>query len=300
MERLGYCSIKSRPIIKWPNNARVALWVVPNIEVYEYLPVAHSRRETFVWKSKTPHPDVVGYGVRDYGNRVGLWRLIDLMANYDIRPTASINMAVFDHYPEVVDALERHRWDYMCHGIYNTRYLWDVEIDQEREIIRDCVESYRRHTGRRLAGFIGPGLSNSVNTPDLVAEAGIKYYGDHGQHDDQPFPLKVKHGRLITLPYSTNLGDAINERQGHDAEEFAGFIRDYFDTLYYEGAEQGRVLALNLHPYITGQPHRIGFLEKALDYICRFPNVWKPTGEELADWYYANYWDQMKKYIPED
>lgn len=300
MERLGYCSIKSRPVLKWPDDARVALWVVPNVEVYEYLPAAHPLRKSFVWKPKTPHPDIVGYGSRDYGNRVGLWRLIDVMDKHGIRATASINIAVFEHYPEIIEALESRRWDYMCHGIYNTRYLWGIDIDKERAIIRDCVDTYRRHTGRQLAGFIGPGLSNSVNTPDLVAEAGIKYYGDHGQHDDQPFPLKVKSGRLVTLPYSTNLGDAINERQGHEAEEFGQFIKDYFDTLYEEGQHQGRVLALNIHPYIIGQPHRIRFLDEALTYICRHPGVWKATGEEIADWYYANYWDQMKQYLPGD
>jgi peptidoglycan/xylan/chitin deacetylase (PgdA/CDA1 family) len=300
VQRLGYSSIKSRPRLQWPDGARVALWVTPNIEFYEYLPAPDAVRPHFAWRARSPHPDIVSYGVRDYGNRVALWRFIDLMDKHGIRPTASINAAVFDHFPEITQALEQRRWDYMCHGVYNTQYVWDMDIETERAVIADGIETYRRHTGRMLAGWIGPGLSNTVNTPDLVAEAGIKYYGDFGQHDDQPFPLRVRQGRLITLPYSSNLGDAINERQGHEAEEFARFIVDYFDTLYEEGCDQGRVLAINLHPFIIGQPHRIGHLDRALTYICSHPGVWKATGEAIADWYYAHYWDEMVQFLPKD
>jgi len=298
LERLGYSSIKHRPRVVWPDGARVALWVTPNIEYYELLPPADPVRKHFAWRARSPHPDVVSYGVRDYGNRVALWLFIELMDKHGIRATASINAAVFDHLPEVPAALIERNWDFMCHGIYNTRYVWGMERESERALIADGVETVRRHTGRMLASWIGPGLSNTVNTPDLVAEAGIKYYGDFGQHDDQPFPLKVERGRLITLPYSSNLGDAINERQGHEAEDFARFIVDYFDTLYAEGAGQARVLALNLHPYIIGQPHLIDHLDRALTYICGHPHVWKATGEEIADWYYAHYYDEMAQFLP--
>lgn len=300
MQRLGHCSIASRPRLEWPDGARVALWITPNVEFYEYAPPRDPVREHFAWKARSPHPDVVSYGTRDYGNRVALWRFIEVMDKHGLRPTASINAAVFDHFPEIIEALEQRHWDYMCHGIYNTRYVWNMDVESERALIRDGIETYRRHTGRQLAGWIGPGLSNSVNTPDLVAEAGLKYYGDYGQHDDQPFPLKVKQGRLITLPYSSNLGDAINERQGHEAEDFARFIVDCFDTLYAEGAHHGRVLAINVHPYIIAQPHRIRFLDEALGYICRHPLVWKATGEEIADWYYAHYYDRMAQFLPAD
>jgi allantoinase len=300
VERLGYCPITSRPRVAWPNGARVALWITPNVEFYEFQPPPDPVRAHFAWKARSPHPDIVSYATRDYGNRVGLWRFIDVMDKHGLRPTASINAAVFDHFPEIVAALEERHWDYMCHGIYNTRYVWGMDIDAERALIRDGMETYRRHTGRTLAGWIGPGLSNSVNTPDLVAEAGIKYYGDFGQHDDQPFPLKVRRGRLITLPYSSNLGDAINERQGHEAEDFARFIVDSFDALYDEGGDQGRVLAINVHPYIIGQPHRIRFFDRAISYICGHTDVWKATGEEIADWYYAHHYDEMARFLPAD
>ena len=290
MDRFAYADIEDRPRLRWPNGARVALLVVPNVEHYEYTPPANPVRDPW---PRTPHPDIVGYATRDYGNRVGMWRMLDAMDRHGVRGTASISIGVFDHYPEVIAALEARRWDYMCHGVYNTRYLWGLPEDEERAIIRDCVQSYKRHTGRDLPGWCSPALSNTVNTPDLVAEAGIKYYGDAGMMDDQPFPLNVRSGRLLSLPYSVNLNDAVNQRQGHESEEFARMCMDAFDTLYAEGGDQARVLALSVHPYILGMPQRVGHFEQVLSYICGHADVWKATGEEIADWYYATAWDEV-------
>ena len=124
----------------------------PNVEHYEYLPPAGPRDP---WP-RTPHPDVLGYGVRDYGNRVGLWRMFDVMDHFGIRGTSSLNLAVFDHYPQILEAHEKRKWDVMAHGLYNTRYHWNMAEDAERAAIEECVESYRRHTGRQLAGWFSP------------------------------------------------------------------------------------------------------------------------------------------------
>ena len=280
-DRIAYSPIVDRPPLKWPNDARVALWVCPNIEHYEYLPDPVRLRDPW---PRSPHPDVLGYGLRDYGNRVGLWRMFEVMDKHDIRCTVSLNLAVIEHYPEIFEACEARSWDYFCHGIYNTQYHWGLPEDEERAIIKHCVESYRRLTGRPLAGFFSPAASHTVNTPDLVAEAGIKYFCDW-YHDDQPFPMKVKTGQLITVPYSMELNDTITYYKGQEGDDLARMIRDQFDTLYAEGADSGRVMCIALHPYMMGQPHRLRHLDEALAYILSHDGVWKATGEEIADWY---------------
>ena len=283
-DRFAYSPITHRPVLRWPGNARVAVWVCPNIEHYEFLPGPVRVRDPW---PRAPHPDVLGYGSKDYGNRVGLWRMFEVMDHFGVRCTVSLNLANFEHYPEVLEACERRQWDYMCHGIYNTQYLWGLEREEEERFVAECVATFRRLTGRRLAGWFSPAASHTLNTPDLVAAAGIKYYCDF-YHDDQPFPVRVKSGRLISIPYQMDLNDAVLQAGAAEGEEFLVMVRDMFDTLYAEGAEQGRVMCLAIHPYIMGRPHRHKYLAEALAYICGHSGVWMATGEEIADWYYQN------------
>ena len=179
---------------------------------------------------------MLGYGVRDYGNRVGLWRMFEVMDHFGIRCTSSLNLAVFDHYPQILEAHEKRKWDVMAHGLYNTRYHWNMAEDAERAAIEQCVESYRRHTGRQLAGWFSPAATFTHNTPDLVAEAGIKYYCDW-YHDDQPFPIRVRSGSLITIPYQMDINDAMTYRHAIEAAEFAQMVTDHFDCVYAEAAQ---------------------------------------------------------------
>lgn len=282
-DRVRYSAIVDRPPLRWPGGARVALWVCPNIEHYEYLPGPVRVRDPW---PRTPHPDVLGYGIKDYGNRVGIWRMLPVMDRYAVRCTVSLNLAAYEHYPEIAAAAAERRWDAMCHGLYNTRYLWGVPEDEERALIAECVATYRRLTGRPLRGWFSPAASHTLHTPDLVAEAGIAYYCDF-YHDDQPFPVRVRRGSLITLPYSMELNDAVLHNQPREADDFLRMAKDQFDVLWREGETSGRVMCLALHPYMMGQPHRIDALDEALDYILGHDGVWQATGEEIADWYTA-------------
>jgi allantoinase len=291
--RISYAPIDRRPPIRWPNNARVALWVVPNVEHYEYLPSRNSVRDPW---PRTPHPDVLSYGMRDYGNRVGIWRLFETLDRYPVRCTLSLNLANFQRYPLIFSACEARGWDVLCHGIYNTDYLWDMPEDQERAYIAECVELYRHLTGRQLRGWYSPAMSHTLHTPDLVAEAGIDYWCDW-VHDDQPFPFQVRQGRLITVPYTVDLNDAVMYRQGFEGEEFARAAIDCFDTLNREGETNGRVMCLAIHPYLMGQPHRIGHLARVLDYVCSHDSVWHATGSDIASWYYANMYGAMQAWL---
>ncbi|MCR9175409.1 MAG: polysaccharide deacetylase family protein [Alphaproteobacteria bacterium] len=280
-ERMPYSALPSRPPLRWPNGARVAVWVVPNVEHYEYLPDPIRGRDPW---PRMPHPDILGYGQRDYGNRVGFWRMTEVTDALGIPVTLSLNLANWEHYPDIMEASVVRGWDVMCHGIYNTQYHWGLPEDEERAIIAECVETYRRLTGGTLSGWFSPAATFTPNTPDLLAEAGIGYYCDW-YHDDQPTWMNTRAGRLLTIPYQMDINDAMVLRHALEAEDFARMIVDHFDTLWEEGAEHGRVVCIALHPYIMGHPHRIRHLERALRHIIEHEGVWLATGREIADWY---------------
>ncbi len=292
-DRFDYSPIIDRPVIKWPNDARVALWISPNVEHYEYLPPENEFRNAW---PRTPHPDIQGYAHRDYGNRVGFWRMLEVLDKHDFRCCVSLNEAVLEHFPEIRDAMVQRDYDYMSHGIYNTRYLVGASEDEEREFYRDIIDTLKKHTGKQLKGMLGPALSNTEATPDLMAEAGLVYHTDWF-HDDQPFPIKVKQGKLISMPYTIELNDVVVHAQGHEAEYFCQIIKDQFDVLYQEGAESGRVMCIALHPYWIGQPHRAKYLDEALSYVLSHDGVWKTTADDITDYYIENYYDDVLAYV---
>ena len=278
-----------RPEVRWPGGARVALWVAPNVEHYEYLPPRDAQRNPW---PRTPHPDVQGYGYRDYGNRVGFWRMADALDRHGVRATVSLNLAVFEHYPEVGEAMKSRDWAFMSHGIYNTRYLHDLTEDEERAFYTDCIDTLKRHTGRTLKGMLGPAISNSASTPDLMAEAGLSYHTDW-MHDDQPVPIQVETGRLISVPYSVELNDVPTFLNHYEAEDWLEMGKAQFDRLYAEGAESGRVMCLPIHPYLVGTPHRVKYLEQLLGYILDHDAVWMATADEIADWFLDHHYDDF-------
>jgi len=276
--RITYSAITERVPLVWPSDARIALWVAPNIEHYEYLPALVKVR--YPWP-RTPHPDILGYGQRDYGNRVGVWRFFELMDRFKIKCTVSLSMAVLTMYPDIAREMTKREWEFMSHGIFNTRYHWNMTEEEERAEIEKAQQIHIDSVGTPFKGWFSPAASNTLNTPDLVAEAGISYICDF-YHDDQPTEINVKSGRLISLPYSMEINDSIAWRRGIEAKEFARNICDTFDTLYAEG---GRVMNIAIHPFIMGQPQRIGYLSQAFEHIFSHPGVWCATGSEIVSHY---------------
>jgi len=286
-DRIPDIPLPRRPRLQWPGGAKVALWVVPNVEHYEFLPPVGAKRDPW---PRTPHPDIQGYGTRDFGNRVGFWRMAEMFDRLRIKATLSLGVAAFEHYPDIMRASLERGWDVMCHGIYNTRYLWDVPEAEERACIADCVESYAKLTqGGRMAGWLSPALSHTLNTPDLVAEAGFDYFCDF-VHDEQPWPVRTRGGHdLISLPYTVDLNDAVTNRAGLEAPDFARMMRDHFRQLHRDGERNGRVMCVAVHPYNMGQAHRARHLEEALAWILGHEGVWAATGAEIAAWYRAHH-----------
>ena len=287
--RVDYMPIIDRPTIKWPNGARVALWVAPNVEHYEYLPDYDGKRNPW---PRTPYPDAREYSYRDYGNRVGFWRMLEALDKHGIRCCVSLNISVLEHYPEICHAMVDRNWDFMSHGFYNTRYLHGISEDEEREWYQDSIATLRQYTGKQLKGMFGPAGSSSPYSPDLMAEAGLIYHSDW-MHDDQPVPIKVRSGgKLVSVPYSMELNDGVLSRSHYEGDYYLLAAKAQFDQLYKEGAESGRVMCMALHPYLLGQPHRVKYLDEALGYIMSHEGVWQTTADEIAEYYIAHYYDQ--------
>jgi allantoinase len=282
--RFDYSPITKRKPIKWPNGARVAVWIIPNIEHYEIdIPAIGIHPSNLV-------RDILNYAWRDYGPRVGVWRLMDALDKYGFRGTVALHSAVCDLYPAIVDECKKRKWEFMGHSITNSHRLSKISEEEEKKIIRETIQTITQAVGKAPEGWLGPGLEETFVTPDLLAEAGITYVCDWC-NDDQPYAMKVKKGRLISMPYSVELNDiSFFLGMKGTAEEFMQAIKDNFDVLYEEGRTNGRVMAIALHPYIINVPFRHKYLEKALEYITGHEEVWLTTAGDIAKWYYDNYY----------
>jgi peptidoglycan/xylan/chitin deacetylase (PgdA/CDA1 family) len=276
-----------RPTIRWPDGARVAFWVAPNIEFYELNPPRNPSRAAW----GRPAPDVLNYTYRDYGNRAGFWRMFEAMERCGVRGSVSLNVAMCEHHPEIIEACAKAGWEFYSHGTYNTRYLFGLTEEQERAVIQDSIDTIRKHTGQKLDGWLAPALTYTERTMDLVAEMGLTYVCDLF-HDDQPGPVKVKQGRLVSVPYSLEMNDVIvyNVNQV-SPRRYGDIIRRQFDRLYQEGEHSGTVMCIPLHPYLVGQPYRIAAFEEALAYIAGHEGVWLATGREIAAHFNEHHYD---------
>jgi len=275
-----YSPIVERPRIQWPKGARVALWVVPNIEYFSLL----ERPGGYGGGGKIP--DVVMWSERDYGNRVGVFRIMETLDRYGIRGTVALNSNLCAEHPQIIAEGEKRRWEWMGHNESNTRRLNEAGPGEESNIIRRTLSTIEKATGRRPTGWLSSGLQQTWDTLDLLAAEGVEYQGDWC-NDDQPYVMTLDGGRsIVAMPYTQQLNDkSAIERRFVSAGGFCQMICDQFDVLYREGARSGRVMAIALHPYLIGVPHRIGALDKALKYICQHKKVWKATGSEIARHY---------------
>ncbi len=256
-----YWPYENRPKITWPNGAKVAFWVAPNIEYYELQPPHLAARPAWA----RPEPDVLAYSLRDYGNRAGHWRMMDVMDKYGVRGSVSLNVPVCEHHPEIIEACSDCVWEFFSHGIYNTRYCYGVSEDDERRIIADAFETVERATGQKISGWLAPALTHTHSTMDLLAEAGIRYTCDLFC-DDQPQPVNVRNGRLISVPYSLEMNDIIVYNVSNQSpRRYAEMLKANFDQLYAEGAESGTVMCIPTHPFAVGRPQRIEAFEEALE-----------------------------------
>ncbi len=281
-ERFDYVPIVDRKVMKLPDRARVAVWVIVNIEEWDiHRPMARTVLPP-PGGGTNPPPDVPNYSWYDYGLRVGFWRLKEVLDRYGIKATVSLNGSVCTSYPRLIEAMLHAGWELMGHS-YIQRPM-TMEEDQAG-MIRQTMAAIRQAGGKPPRGWMGPGLTETWETPDLLAEAGIEYVCDW-VNDDLPYEIRVRSGRLISLPYTVELNDIpIFLLQHHPAGELFRRTRDQFDTLYAEGETCPRCMAIAVHPYITGVPHRIKYFDQVCQYLTQHSGVLFWKGEEILDWY---------------
>lgn len=281
--RYDYLPIIGRPTLQLPNGARLAFYVGINIEYFHF--------DKPLLSAPSKHlPDVQGYCLRDYGSRIGVFRVMEALDRNGMRASVLLNTDVCEHHPAIIEEGKKRRWEWLGHGLTNNMRMSDYPAEEERSVIRKVKETIRAATGTEPKGWLGPGVVETFHTPDHLAAEGFEYVCDWGC-DDQPIPMRVASGRMIAMPYQQGINDmTILVNTHHTPEQYLRQVCDQFNTLYAEGAKNARVMALPLHPFVTGFPSRIKYLDKALEYITGHDGVWRATAGEISDWYYQNYY----------
>jgi allantoinase len=280
-DRVIYSAIIDRPNLPLPNGARMVVWTIVNVEVWDIA----RRMPRQVLPAPTGDvslPDVPHWSWHEYGARVGFWRFFELYQRLNIRPTLAINARVCLDYPRLAQACRDANWEFMAHSFEQGPI--HLEKDQPAMIER-TLSTIEKFTGKKPVGWLGPGLTQTYDTPDYLHAAGIKYIGDW-VYDEEPTEIMTKSGRLVTLPYSIELNDiTMMVVQRHEAAYWTRKCIDSFERLYEESATRTKIMAIAIHPYISGQPFRIKYHEAIYDHIAKFEGVLHWNGEEILDWY---------------
>lgn len=279
--RAPFVPLPRRPRLTWPNGARLAVWVVPNIEYFDPSSLVGAGLAT----KPAEAPDVPNATWREYGLRVGIWRTLDMMHRLRIPGTVALNADVCVHAPEVVEACVALGWEFMGHGRTNSSTLAGLSHKDEREVIGSTLDTIERHTGTRPKGWLGPALAETTATLEILSENGVQYVGDW-VNDEQPYPLTVKGGTIVAMPYTLEVNDiAIYLGRGFTGPDYLQLLLDQFEVLHEESAATAKVMCVALHPFITGVPFRAKYLELALSRMREHADVWFATGSEILQAY---------------
>ncbi len=280
-ERLEYSAIIDRPVPTLPGGARMIVWTIVNVEVWDSTK-PQPRTVITPPAGGSPIPDVPNWAWHEYGNRIGFWRMKEVLDAFDVPTTLALNGLVCKHYPRIAEEAHKAGWEFMGHG-YSQLSMQKVEderldIQKTRDIIKDF-------TGKAPRGWLGPALTETDETVDILKEEGFDYVADWVL-DDQPVELKTRAGNLVNIPYTQETNDvAMMLIQHHKASEYADRALDQFETFYEDSLKSPRVMALPCHPYIVGVPHRIKYFRKIYETIRRKPGVLFWTGSQILDWY---------------
>ena len=280
-ERVPYSAIVDRKPLKLPGDKRVAVWTIVNVEEWS-IERPMPRMVLSPPFGQPLLPDLPNWAWHEYGMRVGFWRFVDVLKHFNVKATLALNGSVIKAYPPVVDAALKAGWEFMGHG-YIQRPMHHLE--DQKDAISRTLEEIKTFAGKKPRGWESPGLTETYETIDWLHEAGIEYVADWVL-DDQPVDIRTAKGSVVSIPYTVEMNDiAMMALQHHPSEEWLRRGIDHFDRLYAEGEKSARVMAISVHPYITGVPHRIGYLEKLYEYILQRPGVAVWTGEQILDWY---------------
>ncbi len=280
-QRLDYVPITKRPPLRLPGNARVAVWTIVNVE--NWSPAGQMPRAVLPPPMGQPLlPDVPNWAWHEYGMRVGFWRFLEVLGRRGLKATFAVNGTACSLYPDACAAARDAGWEFMGHGFVQRPMH---KVDDQRTAIAETIRAIEAFTGERPRGWESPGLTETDETLDLLAEAGVEYVADWVL-DEQPVSLKTRTGEIVSVPYTVEINDVvITAVQQQPSDEILRRGRDQFDRLYLDGRTTPRVMAISIYPYLTGVPHRIKYLEMLYDYILGHDGVVMWTGAEILDWY---------------
>jgi hypothetical protein len=282
-ERIAYSPINDRPRLTLPDGARMVVWVIVNVE--EWNPRETMPRTVLTPPAGgSPMPDIPNWAWHEYGNRVGIWRMFEVFDELRIPGVLAINGSAIRSYEPISRAALERKWEFMGHGFSQKNMQ---KVPDEREDIVKTSAAIRDFTGKPPRGWLGPGLTETWETPDLLVEEGFDYVADWVL-DDQPVRLKTRTKPIVNVPYTQECNDvAMMLIQHHPAAEYRNRAIDQFEQIYRDAAKSARVMALVVHPYIMGVPHRLRYFREALAHMRGKSDVLFWTGEQIHDWYVA-------------
>ncbi|MFK8052912.1 MAG: polysaccharide deacetylase [Woeseiaceae bacterium] len=292
----NYVPISERGPLKFPNGAKVALIMTFNLETWD---LVKETGEAYYAGGPAVLPDVLpgnipdypNYTWREYGQRVGIWRLYDLFDEMGVKASCTSNAVTFERRHPMVKACLDRGWELLAHNYEQGELLTDFANDPaaERDVIARTIDMYKKHVGKSPKGWLSSSLRGTLKTPEILRENGFLFYCDI-MNDDQPYLIDTEAGQIVSIPYSNEINDfTIITRRGHTTDEYRDILIEELDVLYQEGAKTSRIMNVGLHPHVSGRAYRIRALREFIEHAKSLPDVWWPTRQELAEWYLDNH-----------
>ena len=283
-DHYDWSPVVSRKRLRWPQRARVALAAIVVLDHLDFRPPEGSVQPPGLYHR--PLPEYWAFTHRQYGLRVGAFRVLEALARHDVTPTVAMDALTAENCPYLVRHCVERGYEIIGHGMAVSRMITSRMTEaEERRYIGESLDALARATGTTPRGWLGPEFGESARTPGLLAEAGVRYVCDWA-NDEQPYPMKTPSGELFALPLILDLDDvfALRDRR-FPVDGYVRTVKQAFDRIYRDAAKSGRLFVLTIHPYLMGQPFRIGFLDDALRHMRRRKGVWSASGGEIVEWY---------------
>jgi len=283
-DRFPWSMIHDRPSVKWPDNKSLAVWINTSVQFFPLNQKGVPFKVPF--GMNMPYPDLRHYSLRDYGNRVGIFRFLDAFDRFSIPATFAVSAQLSADNPYLIDRLSDQPGEIICHG-WNMDHLHygGQSIEEEREIVKRSVDTLREKSRQPVRGWLSPARNQSHNTPDLIAAEGIEYCCDW-VNDDLPYAFNTDSGQITMLPLQTEIEDSfVIGSNLHSEDSWVTQVIDAIDYLIEDAKanQSGRMLGLSLHPWMTGQPHRIGAVEQVLKYVSEHNDIWLAKAGDIVD-----------------
>lgn len=284
----AWSPIIDRPVLRWPNGARVAVCVIISLGHLEWSPPEGSVvAPSAIRVGPYPQlPDIHELSHPDYGTRVGVFRVMEVLERHGFKGTVAMDSGVLRSCPSLVKECMKLNWEFIGHGVSMSRMITEAMSESdERRYIERSLGAVEEATGTRPVGWVGMDYGESSRTVRLLAEQGVLYVCDW-PNDEQPYRMDVPTGSMVSLPVMLDLDDVMfHHVRTIPIDTFTGLITESYDVLHQSGEESGRLLVLNLHPYVIGQPYRIKYLDRALAHIADSGSAWMATGNEVVEWF---------------